>query len=222
MSDFTIIGLCGYAKSGKDTAGKRLIEVGWTRRAFADALKQDVYDFLRSRWAEGKASRLGSYDLMKVEQLHRELRQSPDFKTWESLATENFSWGDPATKEVLRPLLVLYGAGMRSIDPDYWVQCLQNRLLSMPAAGKHGIVITDVRYPNEADWIHGLGGIVIRIDREGMGPANSEEARSIPLVPVDFIVPTRTGEIESLKSRVRVLAKGLYEEYLEHLTRTET
>lgn len=38
-----MIGLCGYAKSGKDTAAQGLIDNGWTRYAFADALKVDVH-----------------------------------------------------------------------------------------------------------------------------------------------------------------------------------
>lgn len=35
-----LIALCGYAYSGKDTAALGLVERGWTRVAFADALKQ--------------------------------------------------------------------------------------------------------------------------------------------------------------------------------------
>ena len=37
-----IIGICGYARSGKDEAAKALIETGWTRLAFADELKLEL------------------------------------------------------------------------------------------------------------------------------------------------------------------------------------
>lgn len=37
-----IIGMCGYALSGKDTAALNLIELGFKRFAFADALKRDI------------------------------------------------------------------------------------------------------------------------------------------------------------------------------------
>lgn len=37
---FPFIALCGYAYSGKDTAALALIEKGWKRVAFADALKE--------------------------------------------------------------------------------------------------------------------------------------------------------------------------------------
>ena len=37
-----IVGLCGYAKSGKDTAAEVLVRRGWARYAFADELKADL------------------------------------------------------------------------------------------------------------------------------------------------------------------------------------
>ena len=43
-----LIGLCGYAQTGKDTLGKMLIEKeGYKRYAFADALKKEVRSMLR-------------------------------------------------------------------------------------------------------------------------------------------------------------------------------
>lgn len=41
-----IIGFCGYASAGKDEAAKALVERGFTRRAFADRLKEKVSDML--------------------------------------------------------------------------------------------------------------------------------------------------------------------------------
>ncbi len=38
-----IIGLCGYSRTGKDTAAANM--PGWTRFAFADALKEDLHSF---------------------------------------------------------------------------------------------------------------------------------------------------------------------------------
>ena len=37
-----IVGLCGYARTGKDTAFAILPEPGWARYAFADPLKADI------------------------------------------------------------------------------------------------------------------------------------------------------------------------------------
>ena len=43
-----IVGITGYARSGKDEAAKALVEKGYTRVAFADDLKQQVQVMLRS------------------------------------------------------------------------------------------------------------------------------------------------------------------------------
>ena len=43
-----IIGITGYARSGKDEAAKALVGKGYTRVAFADDLKQQVQVMLRS------------------------------------------------------------------------------------------------------------------------------------------------------------------------------
>ena len=133
------IGLCGYARTGKDTAAAGLD--GFRRFAFADALKADA------------ARALESLGIMA-------------------------HWDSPVFKEQWRPFLVALGAGMRGIDPDYWVKRL---IYQFAARGVHpgdNVVISDVRYANEVRWILGRGGIVIRIDRPGYGPANDEEKRS--------------------------------------------
>lgn len=142
MSDQIIIGLCGYAKVGKDTIAARL--PGFHRAAFADELKNDV---------EPLAKKLG-LDLHYAED-----------------------------KELFRPVLVEYGRAARKKDPDIWI----NRLARYEQGN---VVITDVRYSNEVEFITDNGGIVFRIERAGRGPANGEELSSFmrieqvhPLMP---------------------------------------
>jgi len=90
-----LIGFCGYARSGKDTAALALIERGWRRDAFADALKRDAASALMNSLSMGGGS------------------------------ADDFPWGtmftDPALKEIFRPFLVEYGRAMRHIRSDYWV-----------------------------------------------------------------------------------------------------
>lgn len=81
-----------------------------------------------------------------------------------------FPEGTP--KETKRPVYVAYGRAMRTLDPNYWISCLS--LLQAPE-----ICIADVRYVNEAKFILGLGGVVVRLHRKGVVPANEEEHVSI-------------------------------------------
>jgi hypothetical protein len=81
----------------------------------------------------------------------------------------------PATKEMVRPLLVSYGQTMRAFNNDIWVdRALKDKEF------KHAVtVITDVRFPNEAKRIRELGGYYIEIDAN-IPPANEVEALYSP------------------------------------------
>lgn len=174
-----VVGLCGFARAGKDTAAQGLMNAGWKRVAFADALKSDVEQAVARSLSFG-APRGYPY----------------------------FSLSNPDTKEMLRPLLVEYGRGLRALDGSHWIARAADtmaRVCGGNALGLYcGIVVTDVRYPNEADWIRSLGGAVIRVVRPcpvlarpfgflssvrrrypGAFPANAEEARTVPRVECD-------------------------------------
>lgn len=154
-----IVGICGYARSGKDTAARGLVDQGWRRVAFADPLKQDVLSMLVEASKHGGLPR----------------HQWPQWSWFQ----------DPEKKELIRPLLVEYGRAMRMVDNDYWIK----RATKTYVRGCGCFVITDVRYVNEASWIRSRGGCVLQVVRPGVGPANDEEKNSLALVKADSVIP---------------------------------
>jgi hypothetical protein len=142
-----LIGFCGFARSGKDTAMLALYGRDYYRLAFADALKCDVQSSLDRSLMLGGRSEVGS-----------------------PLFSGEF-------KEKFRPLLVEYGRAMRVLLPDYWVVRLEHD--NAKALELHNIAVTDVRYRNEADWIHSRGGRVVLIQKPDVTAANAEESASI-------------------------------------------
>lgn len=176
-----LIGLCGYARSGKDTAAEVLIKAGFTRVAFADALKLDVLTALqRSAEIVNRANTGQSTGGIQV-------------------TTGLFR--SPTTKERFRPLLVEYGRAMRALSPGYWIDRLE--------ADVHGVdrvVVTDVRYQNEVSWVQENGGVVIYLDRPGIGPANQEEHDSFSQIKQDFTV-VNDGTIEELHQAVEQIVR---------------
>lgn len=80
--------------------------------------------------------------------------------------------GVRADKVRARDLLVAYGKLVRDVDPDYWIKNIF--IPEQPV-----VSIADVRYTNEAFAILESGGLVIYVQRDVVGPANSEEAESI-------------------------------------------
>lgn len=81
----------------------------------------------------------------------------------------------PREKELIRPLLVTYGTHIRrKLDPECWINKIKDDVLKKLDQGYY-VFITDVRYINEVQWIQSEGGLILNIQREGVGPANSEE-----------------------------------------------
>jgi hypothetical protein len=66
-------------------------------------------------------------------------------------------------KEKNGPLLQALGTDVfRALDEDIWVKCLEARVQESDA---DVILVTDVRFKNEARWITSQGGVLVRVDR---------------------------------------------------------
>jgi len=63
-----------------------------------------------------------------------------------------------------RLLLQKEGLGGREIDPEIWIKYLDSWMQVHASRGIETIIITDVRFKNEVEFVHKNGGIVIRID----------------------------------------------------------
>lgn len=75
--------------------------------------------------------------------------------------------------------MVAYGTDViRKIDKNWWIDQLERNLILYEAQELIPIV-TDVRYPNEMEWIQKeKNGVCVYITRKGIGPANKEEKRN--------------------------------------------
>ncbi|MDA4130152.1 MAG: hypothetical protein OK457_05240 [Thaumarchaeota archaeon] len=58
-------------------------------------------------------------------------------------------------------LLQRIGSERRKENPDYWVDQVAYQLEDYKGIA----IISDVRYGNEADWIHSMGGYVVNVSR---------------------------------------------------------
>jgi hypothetical protein len=140
-----LIGISGYARSGKDTfyqrAAKLLSENGKNavRLAFADALKNELNELLTK-----------------------------------NVGISAFTEEDQ-DKELIRPVLVTYGTELRrKLNPNCWIETIQPDVIDHLEAGDY-VFVTDVRFENEAQWIRMNGGTLINVIREDVNPANHEE-----------------------------------------------
>lgn len=93
-------------------------------------------------------------------------------------------------KEIIRPFLVTYGTHLRrKLNPFCWISKIEKKATMLIEEGVIPVV-TDVRYKNEADWIHKMGGKLIHITRTKgderstyiIPPSNIEEEENNPIL----------------------------------------
>lgn len=149
-----IIGLVGYIGSGKGTVGDILVQQhGYYRFAFADALKDAVATIFT--WPRGL--------LEGDTESSRQWREQVD--PW---------WSERLGYEVT-PRLILQKFGTEAcrngIADNIWIAALEKRI-----RGYEDVVISDVRFPNEIDFVRSVGGKVFRVKR-GEEPSFEERQK---------------------------------------------
>lgn len=149
-----LIALGHWARVGKDTIGDFLAEDhGFTRMAFADALRD-------------LAMRI---DPMIAMQVHHDIRLS------DAVRTVGYEDAKDTWPEVRRFLQNL-GVGCReAFDPEIWVRQVERRLRDLDPA-VHDIVITDLRFPNEAKMVRLWRGHTVKVTRPGFGGMDAHES----------------------------------------------
>jgi hypothetical protein len=92
----------------------------------------------------------------------------------------------------------------RNIAPDVWVRRTLDKAKMFPR-----VVITDVRFPNEAEAIKAYGGWMVRVEREGLpdvAPHPSETALDVH--DFDYVL-YNNGGLDMLTHLVNVMARRL-------------
>jgi hypothetical protein len=136
-----LIGIVGFIGSGKGTVGDILERKGFVKDSFAKPLKDAVSHMFG--WPR---------NLLEGDtEVSRKWREEPD-SYWSKSFDRQFT-----PREALQ--LMGTEAGRNVFHRDIWVFSLLNR-----AKGKD-VVITDVRFKNEVDYIQENGGIVVRVRR---------------------------------------------------------
>ena len=140
-----IIGMCGWAGCGKDTAADYLQNFHQFRReSFANTLKDAV-------------SAVFGWDRTLLEGRTKEARAwREEIDPW---------WAERLGTPDLTPRWVLQYWGTEvcrhGFHDDIWIASLENKLRS----SKDNIVISDCRFPNEIEAIRKQGGKIIWVQR---------------------------------------------------------
>lgn len=91
--------------------------------------------------------------------------------------------------------------GRELIHPDIWLTLAQQRLLS----NGPGMIVSDVRFENEAAWVRKCGGLIVHIERPGLAGVEAHTSESgVQRGPGDMVL-INNGTLEGLQSAVREL-----------------
>ena len=172
-----IIGLSGYARSGKDTVAELLcLNYAFKRVAFADPIREAILT----------------------------LNPKIDSITHVSHRVEDYGWEVAKQEPEIRRLLQVMGTevGRKMFGQNVWID-----MAFKQAEGIERLVIADVRFPNEADAIKARGGIVWRINRHGLNAINHHASESAMNNYMFDHVIYNDGSLEELSDEVFMSAK---------------
>jgi len=200
-----LLGLTGKKRSGKDTFAAVLVEeYGFTRVAFADPVKEAVLalnPIVHVEVTSVLPSPLISEEELAYEQL---LEHVPDVMRLGE-AVDEYGW-DRAKESLpeVRRLLQEYGTGIRVYDPEFWTREAVRRIEAVDGP----VVVTDVRFRNEAQLITDLGGTGVKIVRPGQSDDdNHPSEREVDLTDWPHVV--NDAGVAELQQLARLFAESV-------------
>lgn len=175
VGGMVIIGISGYASSGKDTVAQILVDkFGYKRMAFADSIRDILYTL-------NPLAQKGIY----IKQL-----------------VDEYGWDIAKQDPEVRRLLQVLGTevGREFFGDDIWVDTLIAKI-----EPEDKVVITDVRFPNEAREINYLAGQIWRVNRNGIEAVNEHVSETqMDNYDFDFVI-NNNGSLEDLEQYITAL-----------------
>lgn len=142
-----IIGLTGYAQSGKDTVAQILVDrFGFKRIAFADKIRELLYEMDPPIKIHPDGGLVGLQNFVDI-----------------------YGWDEAKQEPQVRQHLQNLGVAARKVfDESFWIYQALGEV-----APQDKVVVSDVRFSNEADWIKDFDGQIWRVTRPGIDAVNN-------------------------------------------------
>lgn len=185
MTTPAIIGLTGFAGTGKDTVRAILEEHGFNGLAFADPIRAMLREMLSSngisdKWMDER--NLKEQEIPELGMSYRHLAQT--------LGTE---WG-------------------RSLKPDFWMNLAGAYMADVVEQAETypvNFVLSDIRFVNESAWVRAKGGVIWHIQRSAAAPVRAHVSESeISHITSDLVI-YNNGTLDELRYAVHQALKAM-------------
>jgi hypothetical protein len=175
-----LIGLTGAAGSGKDAAADYLVaQHAWRKVSFAQPLKDGLCAMFG--WSPDEMN-----DREWKERMLPDIGKSPR-QLMQTIGTE---WG----REMVRP--------------DLWLILARDRITNHINCGAD-VVVSDVRFDNEAEMIRGMGGTIVHISRASIASVSAHVSEvGVAILPADIRL-SNNGDIASLYAAMNCLIPAI-------------
>lgn len=166
-----LIGITGYAGSGKDEVAKSL---SLRARAFAMGMSDALHEMATVlnpilQRADGS---LVEYNDLVWAHGYTKAKEEPAVREYlQKLGTE-------AVREI--------------IDENAWVWAAERKFVPMLAEGKN-VAVTGIRFPQEVNMIKRHAGVILKVERPGYGPVNAHASDQLDHIPVDHVIYNSQG-----------------------------
>lgn len=179
-----LIGLIGYKRSGKNTVAD-LLGAQWSQVAFADPLRD------------------AAYALNPIVYPYFDSDDGTAIIRYREVIDELGYEGAKTDYPEVRAILQRLGTdAIRALDDDFWLRAGMTRVDDQRTRGP--VVVTDARFPNEADAIRKRGGYIVRVNRPGTipGPDAHESETALDDYDSDLDIEN-DGDLDYLAEQVR-------------------
>jgi hypothetical protein len=186
MGDRKLVGLVGHIGSGKSTVAQRLTTThGYKEYSFAQPLKkacQALFSFTDDQV-------YGDY----------KIKETPDHRWFNVSPRQVLQFvGTDLLREQMDRL-------MPGIGKDIFIHAFINAYQGMTT----NVVISDVRFDNEVKAIKDLGGIIIKIERDGIQKHSDHTSEAlVDVIEPDYVL-ANDGTLEELHAKIDALIEIL-------------
>ncbi|SEQ10673.1 hypothetical protein SAMN04244573_01033 [Azotobacter beijerinckii] len=171
-----LIGLTGAAHSGKSTAARELVaHYGFLHYAFAQPLKAMLAQGLN----------------LSDAQLEGAQKEAP------------LPWLGKSPRELLQTLGTEWGRHL--VHPELWLRIARQNLGNLADCHPQapGIVISDVRYEDEAEFVRQRGGVLVHILRPDAPPIRTHATETGIAIGDNDLVIHNDSDPDGFRQRVR-------------------